>query len=411
MAMDDNDTSYKLRNGDIDIYTGISDISNEISLSRVNSQDKYSDIPVTKSIYHGANLFAPEELKYGIFNNRYRFGFLNAYQSLTACREYLFFVKPDLNIFNNSSTNARNTSDGRSTSKTQTGNVPLAGLNDALQMYPYWSDLYERYPDVLKCLQSSYPVDGTPDPFNHLLENTVQSNLDVPGISTRSDVETPQNVYGVGYTYRGSSEASDDTFDFSLEFKDTKYLPVYHFFKAYELYETLKHHGVIGPRSEYILNKVLHDQYAIYKFLVDEDGETIVYYAKYYGVKSRNLPRDVFNQVNFDNGVSYSIDFNAAFVEDMDPQILTDFNALSYDFWRSRKYHIDIYNDELDRADMRPAQSAIVVKESADQVGFTIPGITNKLQKPINAGDTPHSFVNVPGRTVYKLKWKGDAVV
>jgi hypothetical protein len=95
----------------------------------------------------------------------------------------------------------------------------------------------------------------------------------------------------------------------------------------------------------------------------------------------------------------------------MDPQIITDFNALSYNFWKSRKYYIDVYNDILDRADMRPAKSAIVVKESANQVGFTIPGITNNLQKPINTGDAPHNFVNVPGRTVYKLKWKGDAVV
>ena len=92
------------------------------------------------------------------------------------------------------------------------------------------------------------------------------SNLSIPSISSES-IETPVNMYGVGYSYRGSSEASDDNPTFSLEFKDTKYLDVYMYFKAYEEYETLKHHGVIKPSDYYIVNRILHEQFCIYKFI------------------------------------------------------------------------------------------------------------------------------------------------
>jgi len=71
------------------------------------------------------------------------------------------------------------------------------------------------------------------DLFNNLLGNTVSSNLEVPGLS--SDViESANSMFGVNIQYHGSSESSNDNFDFSLEFKDTKLLHVYSFFKAYE---------------------------------------------------------------------------------------------------------------------------------------------------------------------------------
>jgi hypothetical protein len=345
----------------------------------------------TKRLYHSNNLFEEQEFRKGIFNKRYRYGIINPYQSLTNCREFLFFTKPDLHIYYRGE-------DG----------VPGSTIRDELRSYRYWTDLEEKYPDVLGCLQASKQITanevgtGVIDPFNQLLANMVQSNIDVPGISAEM-IETPSNMYGVNFQYRGSSEASDDGFEFSLEFKDTKYLPVYHFFKAYEEYERLKHHGIIGPWIGHIQNRVLHDQYCIYKFLVDEDMETIIYYAKYYGVKSKSLPRDTFNNVNFDNGLSYSVDFNAAFVEDMNPEILADFNRLSYPYWNTRKYDIDIYNEETDSASMVPAQSAIVTQERNGSSTCEIYGTGKTYEK-----STKSLLNKAPGQTVFKLKWRGN---
>ena len=69
----------------------------------------------------------------------------------------------------------------------------------------------------------------------------VSSGLDLPSLSATT-VSTPTNAFGTSYDYRWTSEASDDNHQFSLEFKDTKWLDVYNFFKAYEEYQIMKHH-------------------------------------------------------------------------------------------------------------------------------------------------------------------------
>lgn len=297
-----------------------------------------------------------------IFNKRYRFGLFNPYETVSTTREFLFFTKPDLNIY------ARNNTTGALTGE----------MNSALKSIPYWQELDEKYKEVIKCLQLSYG--GHRNPFNNLLGNMCISNLSVPGLDAET-IDTPNNMYGVGFSYRGSSEASNDSFDFDLEFKDTRYLPVYQFFKAYEEYQTLKHHGTVGPWRGYIQDKVLHDQFAIYKFLVDEDMETIIYYCKFYGVIPKSLPRDVFSSSSFDNGLSYSVGFKCAFFDDMDPMILNDFNDLSEPMYARLPYRIDIYNEIMDRIDNRPTMAALVTSESNS---------------------------NAPGGKVYKLKWKGS---
>lgn len=307
-----------------------------------------------------------------LFSKRYRFGICNPYESVSETKEYLFFTKPDLNIYN------RDDSSGDIT-----GGL-VAGLADL----PFWKEMTARYNNVVECLQSSYG-NNKADRFNHLLENSCRGELSVPSLDAET-IDTPNNIYGVGFSYRGSSEAGNDGFEFDLEFTDTEYLPVYHFFKAYEEYETLKHHGVVEPWLGYIVNKVIHDQFSIYKFLVGDDGETIIYYCKYCGVMPKSLPRDVFSASSFDSGLSYSISFKSAFFEDMDPLILNDFNALNESYFKSKKYEIGLYNDIINRADIRPVQSAYVV---ADKVDYKYSNI---------------SKTRAPGGFRYKLKWRGD---
>ena len=321
-----------------------------------------NDIDNTKytGILHSANIFRRNEID--LHHKVYRFGLFNPYGTLTNTREFLFFTKPDLNIYKRNDT---------------TGAVTKSALNENLEDIPFGRDLLKSRKNTIEMLQLS---SNSEDNFNHLLQNQVISNLDIPGLSAET-VDTPVNMYGVGFSYRGSSEASDDSFDFSLEFRDDKWLDTYYFFKAYEEYENLKHHGLIRPWKKYIEDKIIHDQFAIYKFLVDEDMETIIYYAKFYGVMPKSLPRDVFSSSNFDNGLSYSIDFKAAFFEDMKPEIIQDFNYDSKNYYNSLPYRIDIYNDILDRADNRPAKAAYV--------------------ETVTSNISPTGYL-------YKLRWRGS---
>lgn len=325
------------------------------------SSDKAQDIDndYYKSILHYHNIYQRNEID--LFNKTYRFGVFNPFGTISNAREFLFFTKPDLNIYDRE--------DDSGTVKNK--------LVSNLSNLPYWKDLAKNRKNIIKSLQlSADPKDN----FNHLLQNQVTSNLEVSGL-TATSIDTATNMYGVSISYRGSSEASDDNLDFSLEFKDTKWLDVYYFFKTYEEYETLKHHGTIRPWKKYIENKIIHDQFCIYKFIVDEDMETIIYWAKYYGVMPMSLPRDAFSNANFDNGISYSIDFKAAFFEDMKPEILDDFNLISEEYYKSLPYEIDIYNNVFGRVDNRAAKAAFIER---------------------------NVFSNLSNRYVNKLKWKGS---
>lgn len=297
-----------------------------------------------------------------IYNKTYRFGhFLK--DTISVGREFLFFTKPELYIMQR---------DGDLSSGMFTG-----AITPGLENEPFWEELVEHRQQLISLLQRTY---GGTDPFNHLLQNTVNSNLDIPSLSAEY-VDSASNSYGVNMSYRSSSEASDDSPEFSLEFKDNKWLDVFYYFKAYDEYEVRKHHGLVGPYIDYIVNKRLHDQIAIFKFVVDDDMETILYYGKMYGVTPKNVPREVFSSPNWDSGITYSIDFKASFYEEMKPDIIADFNALSKDWYSSQKYRVDVYNDIIQAVDHRPTTAAYIDKVATDR--------------------SPMGFV-------YKLRWKGS---
>jgi len=385
---DSQGLSNMIRNG-VDIVTGFlngdennstedDDFSKNVNAITSDEMGAQIDLGVTtstrsntmQSIYHGAGLFAPDYIKNNIYTSAFRYGLANPYSAISGAREYLFFTKPDLHIY-----------------KIDSSGLDKVGivsneLNTILQTSPFWVDLAEtRKETTLKLLQNSRDPDN---PFNYLLQNQCKSNLDIPGLTSEM-VDTPVNDYGVGYSYRGSSESSDDGPEFSLEFKDNRFLDTYYFFKAFEEYEVLKHHGTIQPAQYYTLNRIIHDCFSIYKFIVADDMETIIYWGKMYGVVPKSLPRDAFSNPVFDDGLSYSIDFKAAFYEDMRPEILGDFNYLGANAFNAAKYRISPYNSILGRPDTRPATAARVIVDTSSALAMA----------------SPTGYV-------YKLIWKGD---
>ena len=257
-------------------------------------------------------LFANEDIQlYQKFN---RYGYSNPFNE-TDNREYLFFTKPDLNIFK---------TDG--TSSTRQYNA--LELNNALKNIPIFTDAVQRYKPSLTQLQSSVNSLGNiSSPFMTILTNTVTSRLDLPNIS--ADVsESSSNMYTTAIQYRSHSLKSDNGYDFTLSFTDTKYLDVYMMVKLYDEYIRLQKAGTVSPRKTYIVNSILSEQFSIYKFIVGVDGETILYFAKLTGVFFTDVPRGEFGDPGKD-GFKYSISFHAQFVEDSNPAILSDFNLLT----------------------------------------------------------------------------------
>ena len=126
------------------------------------------------SLLHSNQIFSRNEID--LFNKTYRFGLLNPYGAISNAREFLFFTKPDLNIY------ARDDETGI----LQGGPI----LNPSLQNYAYWRDLAKSKGRIIQSLQlSADPKDN----FNHLLQNQVISNLEIPGLTAES-IDTPTNM-------------------------------------------------------------------------------------------------------------------------------------------------------------------------------------------------------------------------
>lgn len=281
------------------------------------------------------------------YNKFVRFPGPDPYNAMTVTHEYLFFTKPDLHLIN----------------------LNTNGIANALANVPFFEDAVVRYRSVCEQLQVSLinkpgnTVTGSRNPFAAILSNTVRSGLDLPDIESENDQETGANVYGTKITYRGNSYTSDQECSFSLEFEDTKYLEVYMFFKIYDEYCRRKNLGLIelDPSSKssnddsrwinYVLNKVLHDQFSVYKFVVGEDGITLIYWAKYTGVFPTGVPRSAFSDMTNEEGQKITVNFKAQFVRDMDPAILGDFNTVALTDYYNGLYDLPLYNQNTQQMD------------------------------------------------------------
>ena len=286
---------------------------------------------VDDGLMNSVGLYSKHDIEYSKFNKYSRFGrVLNPYGRVNPGREYLFFIKPDLHIsipYGSSSSDFLYRMSGTSFVDDETRN-PLAGLtlNPQLFNHPYFKELIRFHPDVVKELQ--YSAGSKTDPFSKLLSFSVISPLGL-GESESETMDTPATLYGTHYDYLLDSESSDENYKFTLEFEDTKDLDTYHFFKAFSEYQIARKSGLVTPPSlKYYQYKMLHNTMGIYKFIVAEDMETILYWAYLWGVYPTSCPRESFEDPAFTNGLTFSVNFNAAFIEDMNPLILYQFNKL-----------------------------------------------------------------------------------
>lgn len=269
-----------------------------------------------------------------------RISCIDPFNSINTTKEFIFFTKPDLHIFQNGSPNS---------------------LNPELSKYPIFRDGLGRYNNVLQQLQSSCKECSSP--FMNLLSNTVRSNMDLPDVNA-DDIVTSANILGTTMSYRKSSEPSDNSPDFTLEFEDTKNLEVYMLFKFYDIYSRLKSKGWITPPYDYyIQNKIIHDQFSAYKFIVGDDMETIIFYAKYWGVYPRGYPRSALSDIPTGTGLRFSIPFKAQWVDDMTPEILIEFNRLAESAGRGS--YFPWYDDTINGTSGKWANMPYVVKKQS----------------------------------------------
>ena len=210
----------------------------------------------------------------------------------------------------------------------------------------FFDDVKDRYIEILRLLQSSHFKNRSP--FITLLSNTINAPVELPSISATKNIETGANAFGTTITYRGTSHPTDEAVTFSTEFVDNRYLETFMYFKIFDEYEKQKLLGRVTPvNKRYIYDKILSDQIAIYRIDVAEDGESILYFAKWTGCFPTNVPSDVLSDIeNITGNLTLNISWHAQFFDDMDLNILSDFNALVAR--RAPQY----FKDETDKSDI-----------------------------------------------------------
>ena len=306
--------------------TGISPtLEDKTSLS---FSDSTSDI---KTLMQSSAIYDKYQMDW--YNKFARTAILDPYNTLTGTKEYVFITKPDLCILN------------------QNG-----GVNNALKESAFFNDAVNRYKQAAMQLQSSY--NSSSGPFMAMLSNALTSSLEVPGISAEM-IETAGNLIGTKISYRGTSIKSDEDLDFTLEFEDTKYLDIYMLFKMYDEYEKLKWLGAIDYTKadsdrwkNYIINKVLHDQVTMYKFIVADDGYRIIYWARITGCVPTTIPRDAFSDTTDSFQQKLTVGWKGHFVRDMDPIIISQFNSL-VESHIVNKRELPLFNQDTLRFDGR----------------------------------------------------------
>lgn len=236
-----------------------------------------------------------------------RNGCVDPYNGFVGAKSYTFFTRPDLHIFKS---------------------IDSTELNPELMATSFFADVKDRYIDILQTMQSSHFKNTSP--FITLLSNTISSPVELPSILANRNIETGTNAFGTTITYRGTSHPSDEALSFSTEFIDNRYLEVFMYFKIFDEYEKQKLLGRVTPVTRrYIHDKILSDQISIFRIDVAEDGESILYFAKWTGCFPTNVPTDTLSSIeDLSGNLTLNIQWYAQFFEDFDMRILSDFNSI-----------------------------------------------------------------------------------
>ncbi|MDD3172208.1 MAG: hypothetical protein PHF63_00840 [Herbinix sp.] len=251
-------------------------------------------------IYQNQNSKTLSTTVYTKFN---RFKYAIADLELSRSFSHVFFTRPDLNILDKSGSKWT--------------------LNSNTTNDPFFNYVHRTSNVVLPSLTSSFS--GSHD-FIPMLSNTIKS-FEV------SDEYIDTNDYGETFTgykmkYGRNDIKSKTAGNFSISYRDDKDLNVYKLHKAWVDYISKVYRGEFTPDRLYIENRILDYAVGCYYIITGEDGETVLFWSKYYGVfptsTSSNIHSWSANNLNKNQDLNISYDYS--FKDDLNPLAIAEFN-------------------------------------------------------------------------------------
>lgn len=191
------------------------------------------------------------------------------------------------------------------------------------------SEMYGNYPFLLSTM-SIYGANSLScsSPFIRLFSNSFQS-IDGKDVAART-IDISETFYGYKQTLPISIIDSKVGDSVSIKFREYKQLPITRMINTWVEYCEQVRRGTISP-TQYMMDKDEIDYTAaLYYFLLDFDGETILYYSKYTGAFPMSVPyASIVAEVGSHDVVDINVEFSYSFKEDNDLAILQDFNKIS----------------------------------------------------------------------------------
>ena len=261
--------------------------------------------------------------KYTEYYNRFKLPTLNdAFQKGFA---HVFFTRPDCNLVNGTATK----------------------LNDSFKNDPEFSYAWKNNPALVKQLVIE---NGQKHDFMLALSNKAA------GFST-NDEFINTDTYGKSYkgwqiAYGKNNIESKSAGDFNVTFNDDRTLHIYQLHKLWVDYISDVYQGKKSPKTPYILTKILDYASSCYYIITAEDGETIIFWSKYYGVFPTTIPSNQFSwaQGNIIEKPQIDIKYQYSFKEDMNPEALIEFNINAGVQGNASMTYVPVYDPKLGHA-------------------------------------------------------------
>ena len=258
-------------------------------LSMFNKIQKNMDIP---------SFYTREQLNWNVHVNfnRFKKEFPDTYLRNTI--GVVIFTRPDLNLYDSSlNKNAMIASDPRS------------------------NHIINKNAMVARLLTNQCTGKES-HKFNPLLSNLAQS-LDVVDDSIDT-LDTGETFTGYKMQYAKHNIKSITSGSISIKYRETYDLSITDTHQLWVDYMSNVYRGIFEPKREYVWKKELDYACDVYYFLLDQDGETIKFWTKYYGVFPNNVPKSAYSY-DFGSSINLpelSVNYSYIYKEDLSPVAL-----------------------------------------------------------------------------------------
>ena len=165
-------------------------------------------------------------------------------------------------------------------------------------------------------------------PFIKLLTNSFRG-IDGKDLASRT-IDIGETFYGFKQTLPISIVDSQVGDTLTVTFEELKHLPVVKLHKLWVEYTEKVSRGLFSPSETAITKRFIDYVSSIYYFVLDFDGETILYWAKYTGAVPISVPYSSLVTNGFEHDIpELTVEYIYSYKEDMNPNILSDFNKVA----------------------------------------------------------------------------------